>query len=101
MENVKELLQKIATKEISNDDIEQIDTYYSEHIDELLILDTDTAYFKLKNLFDDLTYNLHNNWDTYKTVFIVIGCTLLAVIVLIPLIKLLTLLKTSFKNKEE
>lgn len=70
-------------------------------LDSDLILDTDTAYFKLKNLFDDLTYNLHNNWDTYKTVFIVIGCTLLAVIVLIPLIKLLTLLKTFFKNKEE
>lgn len=70
-------------------------------LDSDLILDTDTAYFKLKNLFDDLTYNLHNNWDTYKTVFIVIGCTLLAVIVLIPLIKLLTLLKTLFKNKEE
>lgn len=70
-------------------------------LDSDLILDTDTAYFKLKNLIDDLTNNLQTNWETYKTVFIVIGCSLLAVVVLIPLIKLLTLLKTLFKNKEE
>ena len=58
MENVKELLKKIATKEISNDDIEQIDTYYSEHIDELLILDNDTIASIVETSNNLLSYSL-------------------------------------------
>lgn len=70
-------------------------------LDSDLILDTDTAYFKVKNLIDDFLSNITTNWDTYKVVLTVIGVGILAIIVVMPIIKVLTGLKVLFQTKSD
>lgn len=70
-------------------------------LDSDLILDTDTAYFKVKNFIDDFLTNVTTNWDTYKTVLTVIGCSLLAILVLSPIVKLISGMKLLFKSKSD
>lgn len=63
-----------------------------------LILDMDTTYFKIKNVIDDFFTNVTTNWKTYKTVLIVIGCSLLAILILSPIVKVISGLKLFLKT---
>lgn len=66
-----------------------------------LILDTETTYFKIKNSIDDFFSNLKNNWEKYRIALIVIGCGILGIILLIPILKFIHKLKLIFGKKED
>lgn len=68
-------------------------------LDSDLILDTDTTYYKIKNTIDDLISNVKNNWDKYKVALIIVGCGILGIMLLIPIIKLITSLKLFLGDK--
>ena len=68
-------------------------------LDSDLILDTDTAYYQIKNTIDDLISNVKNNWDKYKVALIIVGCGILGIMILIPIIKLITSLKLFLGDK--
>ena len=74
-----------------------------------LILDTDTPYFTIKNALDDSLTNLKNtfnkimnNWDKYKVAFIAVGCGILGLIILVPVMKFIITTKVFLgKNGDE
>lgn len=75
-------------------------------LDDNLILDTSTNYYKVKDTIDDFINNMKtaidnvkNNFDQYKTAFIIIGCCLGGIVLMIPLLKFIFYMKSLLGNK--
>lgn len=70
-------------------------------LDQDLILNTDSSYYKFKNAIDDLFNDVKANWDKYKVAIIAAGCSILALVLLIPILKAIRCIKTFLGKSNE
>lgn len=74
--------------------------------DKDVILDNNSLTYKVRDTFDDLVQdiktsfnNFTNNFEKYKVAFIIIGCSLGGILLMIPIIKFILYLKTLLGSK--
>ena len=70
-------------------------------LDQDLILNTDSSYYQFKNAIDDLFNNVKDNWDKYKIAIIATGCSILALVLLIPILKAIMCIKNFIGKSNE
>ena len=70
-------------------------------LDQDLILNTDSSYYQFKNAIDDLFNNVKDNWDKYKIAIIAVGCSILALVLLIPILKAIMCIKNFIGKSNE
>lgn len=66
-------------------------------LDSDLILDTDTNYYKIKNAIDDFLTKVKDNFNKYKTAFLIVGGTILALILISLIFRIFKFFKWLFK----
>lgn len=70
-------------------------------LDQDLILNTDSSYYQFKNAIDDLFNDVKANWDKYKVAIIAVGCSILALVLLIPILKAIRCIKNFIGKSNE
>lgn len=70
-------------------------------LDQDLILNTDSSYYQFKNTIDDLFNDVKANWDKYKVAVIAVGCSILALVILIPILKAIIVIKNFIGKSNE
>lgn len=86
--------------------MDAVDGVSLKFYDKDVILDNDSLAYKVRDTWDDLLEdiktsfnNFKNNFDQYKTAFIIIGCCLGGIVLMIPLLKFIFYMKSLLGNK--